>query len=222
MRRRALRRWSASRAPNCSAKSMGVFACYELGDFAAMEGYLARAMKLSRQLGARRFEAQGIEMQARILLDTGRREEAAELLQEALAICREVGTQFCGPKAASALARAVEDEKVRNAVLAEGREMLGRGAVGHNHLWFYRDAIEALLSAGDADGALVYVGALEDYARAEPLPWSDLFAQRGRLLATSLRGADAKMHAQLADIRALFEQAELKPFLPAIDAALAR
>jgi hypothetical protein len=43
-----------------------------------MQGYLDRTMRLARQLGARRFEAQGIEMQARVLLDTRRRAEAAE------------------------------------------------------------------------------------------------------------------------------------------------
>src|SRR5260370_26238628 len=64
-------------------------------------------MQLARQLGARRFEAQGLEMQARILLDTGRRAEAAEMLRETLAICREAGTQFCGPKVTSALSRIV-------------------------------------------------------------------------------------------------------------------
>jgi hypothetical protein len=142
-----------------------------------MEGYLTRKMQLARRLGARRFEAQGLEMKARVLLDTGRRKEAADILQEALAICREVGTQFCGPKVAGALARAVEDAKTRTAVLTEGQEMLSRGAVGHNHLWFYRDAIEAVLSVGDGAGALIYVRALEDYTRAEPLPWSDLFAK---------------------------------------------
>src|SRR5262249_58499242 len=102
---------------------------------------------------------------------------------KALAICREVGTQFCGPKVASALARAVEDAKTRAAALTEAREMLSRGAVGHNHLWFYRDAIEATLSARDGAAAPTYVSALADYTRAEPLPWSDLFAKRGRLLA---------------------------------------
>ena len=111
-------------------------------------------------------------MQARILLDTGRRAEAAEMLREALAICKEAGTQFCGPKVTSALSRAVDDPAERAALLAEGKEMLRRGAVGHNHLWFYRDAIEALLSAGDGAGALEYVAALENYTRAEPLPWS--------------------------------------------------
>jgi tetratricopeptide (TPR) repeat protein len=160
-------------------ETMGVFACY----------YLERTMRLARQLGARRFEAQALEMQARVLFDTGRRVEAAEMLREALGICREAGTQFCGPKVTSALSRTVEDPAERAALLAEGKEMLRRGAVGHNHLWFYRDAIEALLSAGDEAKALEYVAALEDYTRAEPLPWWDLFATRGRLLATSLMTA---------------------------------
>ena len=134
-------------------ENLGVYATYELGDFKSMEGYLTRTMLLARQLGARRFEAGALEMKARMILDMGQRKEAADMLQEALAICREVGTQFCGPKAASALARAVEDPNTRIAFLAEGQEMLGRGAVGHNHLWFYRDAIEAALSAGDGAGA---------------------------------------------------------------------
>lgn len=178
-------------------ETMGAFACYELGDFDLMQGYLKRTMRLARQLGARRFEAQGLEMQARILLDTGRSAEAAEMLREALAICREAGMQFCGPKVTSALSRTVNDSAERAALLAEGKEMLGRGAVGHNHLWFYRDAIEALLSAGDAAGALEYVAALENYTHAEPLPWSDLFATRGRLLAGAARGnVDDAMRAR--------------------------
>jgi tetratricopeptide (TPR) repeat protein len=200
---------------------MGAFACYELGDFDLMQGYLERTMRLARQLGARRFEAQGLEMQARILLDTGRPAEAAEMLREALAICREAGMQFCGPKVISALSRTVNDPAERAALLAEGKEMLGRGAVGHNHLWFYRDSIEALLSAGDGVGALEYVAALENYTRAEPLPWSDLFAARGRLLAGAAQpNVDDVMREELNRVRTALREAGLKPFLPALDAAL--
>jgi len=118
--------------------------------------------------------------------------------------------------------RAVEDADARAAVLAEGQEMLSRGAVGHNHLWFYRDAIEALLSAGDRAGALMYVGALEDYTRAEPLPWSDLFAKRGRFLAKALHGIDEHICAELTEIRSSLERAGFRPFLPAVNAALDR
>jgi class 3 adenylate cyclase/tetratricopeptide (TPR) repeat protein len=202
-------------------ETMGVFACYEKGDFDLMQGYLDRMMRLARQLGARRFEAQGLEMQARVLLDTGQRAEASEILREALAICREAGTQFCGPKVAGALSRAVADPAERNVLLAEGKEMLGRGAVGHNHLWFYRDAIEALLSAGDGAKALEYVAALEDYTRAEPLPWSILFAARGRVLASIPRGnIDDGGREELVRIRTALHDVGLRAFLPPIDAAL--
>ena len=142
-------------------ETMGVSACYELGNFELVKDYLERVMRLSRQLKAQRFEAQALEMQARLLLETGHREEAAEKLRHALQICKETGTQFCGPKVTSALSRAVDDPQERAELLFEGKEMLQRGAVGHNHLWFYRDAIEALLVGGDSDGALEHVAALE-------------------------------------------------------------
>jgi class 3 adenylate cyclase/tetratricopeptide (TPR) repeat protein len=129
-------------------ETMGVFACYELGEHEEMKPYLERMMRLARQLKARRFEAQAIEMRARILLEEGRPDDAAAMLREALSICREAGTQFCGPKVTSALSRAVADPAERAALLAEGQEMLARGAVGHNHLWFHRDAIEAFLAGG--------------------------------------------------------------------------
>jgi class 3 adenylate cyclase/tetratricopeptide (TPR) repeat protein len=201
-------------------ETMGVFASYELGDFVALEAYYDRTMRLARQLGARRFEAQGLSMKARMLLDQQRRGEAVAMLNEALAICRETGTQFCGPAVASVLARAVDDAADRAALLAEGQEMLKRGAVGHNHLWFYRDAIEALLAAGDGPGALIYVDALEHYTQAEPLPWSQLFAARGRLLAQALHGIDDQVRQGLVSVRSALESAGLRTFLPAVEAAL--
>jgi class 3 adenylate cyclase/tetratricopeptide (TPR) repeat protein len=204
-------------------ETMGAFACYELGEFDLMTAYLERVMRLARQLGAQRFEAQGLEMQARVLLDTGSPAEAARTLREALAMCRDAGTQFCGPKVTSALSRAVEDPAERAALLAEGKEMLERGAVGHNHFWFYRDAIEALLSSDDATGALDYVAALENYARAEPLPWSDLFASRGRILAAALQGnVDDGLRQNLIRVQTALREVGLRAFLPAVNAALAR
>jgi hypothetical protein len=120
------------------------------------------------------------------------------------------------------LGRAVADPAERAALLAEGKDMLGRGAVGHNHLWFYRDAIEALISAGDGAGALAYVAALENYTRAEPLPWSNLFAIRGRLLASAARdNIDDGRRGDLDRIRTALQDAGLKAFLPPIEAELA-
>jgi tetratricopeptide (TPR) repeat protein len=199
-----------------------VFACCELGDYEAMAGCLDRPLRLARQLGARRFEAQGLEMQGRFLLAEDRRREADEVLREGLAICREFGTQFCGPKLVSALSRVVEAPSERAALLAEGAEMLKRGAVSHNHLWFHRDAIEAFLAAGEAAGVMRHVDALEEYARAEPLPWSDLFAARGRALAASFaRGRGTDWRGELARVRSALIKAGFRPFLPAVETALA-
>ncbi|MFM0336747.1 adenylate/guanylate cyclase domain-containing protein [Paraburkholderia fungorum] len=203
-------------------ETLGVFASYELGDIPATLAHLEREMQIIRQLGARRFEAQNMEMRARVLLAGSDRQEATQLLRKALAICRKVGTQFSAPKAVGALSRIVEDDGERLRLLAEGADMLQRGAVGHNHLWFYRDAIEAMLSAGDPAGALRYVTALEEYTRAEPLPWADLFAARGRALAHAQQNHAAEAtRRELEHARAALEQAGFNSYLPAVDAALA-
>ncbi len=203
-------------------ETLGVFASYELGDMAATLTHLERELQIIRQLGARRFEAQNMEMRARVLLAGSKRREATPLLREALAICREVGMQFSAPKAVGALSRAVEDDGERMRLLAEGADMLQRGAVGHNHLWFYRDALEAMLCAGDPAGALRYVTALEDYTRVEPLPWADLFAARGRALAHAQQNdAGEATRRELERARAALVDAGFDSYLPAVDAALA-
>jgi tetratricopeptide (TPR) repeat protein len=202
-------------------ETLGVYACYEMGDMQATLAYLEREIQIIRQLGARRFEAQNMEMRARVLLDSGRRREAADLLHEALAMCCEVGTQFSAPKAVGALSRAVDDNGERARLLAEGADMLRHGAVGHNHLWFYRDAIDAMLSAGDAAGALRYVTALEDYTCAEPLPWAELFVARGRALARALQDHSGdETRRELERARAALAEAGFNSYLPAVDAAL--
>ncbi|HEX7911470.1 MAG TPA: adenylate/guanylate cyclase domain-containing protein [Paraburkholderia sp.] len=203
-------------------ETLGVFVCCEMGDLPATLIHLERETQIIRQLGARRFEAQNLEMRARVLLDGGHRREAAELLREALKICHEVGPQFSAPKTVSALSRAVDDAGERASLLAEGAQMLQRGAVGHNHLWYYRDAIEAALSAGDAQGALRYAAALEDYTSVEPLPWAELFVLRGRALAHVLQdrcGEEARR--ELARARVALVEAGFSGYLPAVDAALA-
>jgi hypothetical protein len=144
------------------------------------------------------------------------------MLREALSICRVAGPQFCGPIVTSALSRAVEDPIERDALLMEGAEMLARGAVGHNHLWYHRDAIEAFLGARDATGMMLHVTALETYACDEPLPWSALFAARGRCLAEVVRGEHRdELFGDLNRVRAKLVGAGLKPFLAEVDDALA-
>jgi hypothetical protein len=133
-----------------------------------------------------------------------------------------VGTQFSGPKALSALSRAVDDPAERLQLLAQGAELLRQGAVGHNHLWFHRDAIEAMLAASDAAGATRHADALADYTSLETLPWATLFAARGRALAVVLQGrADETLTCELQRVRSELADAGFVTWLPAVDWAIA-
>ena len=100
--------------------------------------------------------------------------------------------------------------------------MLQRGAVGHNHFWFHRDAIEAFVSAADAEGVSRHVAALEHCTRNEPLPWVELCAARGRALALLFGdGANEALWKELSRVRAALQSADLTTLLPALDAAMA-
>ena len=101
--------------------------------------------------------------------------------------------------------------------------MLQDGCVGHNHLWFYRDAMEASLDSADWDSAEEYAAALSDFTAAEPLPWSDFFIARTRALVDIGRGGrSAETMSNLERLRAEAASVGFRLWLPALDAALNR
>ena len=112
--------------------------------------------------------------------------------------------------------------EVRQTALAEGERLLAAGCVSHNYFWFYRDAMEAALGAGEWDEVDRYAASLETYTRPEPLPWTDFFVARGRALAAVGRGrADAAPSAALIRLQDEGQRLGLVTALPAIEAALA-
>lgn len=156
---------------------------YEMGDIDSGEPYARRALELSRHLGARRFEAEDLAFNAQILRWRGRQREAMELLEQSLAISREVGMEYMGALILGELAATTDDPVRRDAALAEAEEHLARGSVSHAYLWFYAGAIDVHLDSGDWASAERCADALADYTRAEPLPWSDFHVARARALA---------------------------------------
>jgi hypothetical protein len=121
-----------------------------------------------------------------------------------------------------ALAAVTRDAEARQTALAEGERLLAAGCVSHNYFWFYRDAMEASLGAGDWDEVERYAASLEAYTQHEPLPWSDFFVARGRALAVFGRGrADAAPSDALIRLQDEGERLGLVTALPAIEAALA-
>ena len=169
-------------------ESMASIVLYDMAKFEPARRHLVRIRDLCRLLGARRFEAQRVEFEARVHHAEGRLDQARAHAEEARAMSREAGLNFTAPRVMGLITLLAETPNERRRALEEGEALLRAGAVGHNHLWFYRDAMEAALRAKDWDGAERFAAALEDYTRAEPLPWSDFFIAQARLRAALGRG----------------------------------
>ena len=78
------------------------------------------------------------------------------------------------------------------------------------------------LELGAWDEAERYAAALEDFTRAEPLPWSAFFVARGRALAALGRGGvDESTKPELERLAAEARRLDYRIALPAIEQALA-
>jgi tetratricopeptide (TPR) repeat protein len=160
----------------------------ELGHVELAHQVFARGIELSRELGALRFEASSLLFLGKLLAMQGRHGEALPLIERSLAHSRQLGMAYVGPIALGALALVTIDAAVREQALAEGEHLLRASVSSHNYLYFYRDAMEVSLAMGDDERLARYALALEQFTAAEPLPWSDFFIARARLLATYARG----------------------------------
>jgi class 3 adenylate cyclase/tetratricopeptide (TPR) repeat protein len=196
----------------------------ELNDPIEGEKWAKASLEISRRLGARLFESINLEYLGRFAAQVGNFAEAENLVQKAIAILRESesGMRFLAARSFGALALVTQDAKLRWSALEEGEELLRLGAPGHNHLWFYRDAIEVCLRTNQWDKAETYAKALETYTSAEPLPSSDFFIARGRALAAFGCGCrDDEIVMELRRLRDEAERIGLKNDLPALEQALA-
>lgn len=156
---------------------------FEMNELRRARKHIEEAQALVRRFGARRFEPENLNILARICLSEGDDSRAVELLEEAYELSRQTGIAFTGPRVLASLALATDSSERRRWALEEGDRLLRAGAVSHNYLVFYRDAIDLCLEHADWEGVERYAAALEAYTRAEPLPWSDFFVARGRALA---------------------------------------
>src|SRR5690606_26802760 len=104
-----------------------------------------RAADLSRQLGARRFQAECTGVLAFATLALGKREDALKLAKESVQISREAGMSYCGPVLLSLIARTTDHPAERASALEEGEALLAAGCVSHSYFNFYMHAIEASL-----------------------------------------------------------------------------
>ncbi|BBQ01052.1 hypothetical protein BSFA1_61800 (plasmid) [Burkholderia sp. SFA1] len=146
--------------------------------------HVGPALWCARELKSKRFEGEALALRAELHRLAGRRDEALADIAQALSISRETGMTYLGAHYLGILAHATDDISVFDSALAEAEALLGAGAVSHNHFLFRRDAIDACIDRGLWNAAAQQAGALEDYARCEPSPFSRFFVARARALVS--------------------------------------
>ena len=205
-----------------NAELASLFALTELAEWQRAKRHIERALELVDRLGALRFRASPLAFLGRVLKAEGRDTDALARAREAVQLALEMGGSFEGPRALGCLARVTEDRSEQQSALAEAERIVARGCVGHNQLYFYRDAIEVSLEQEDWGEVERYSEAFTEFAALEPLPWSDFFIARGRALVAVARGRhDMTTMNQLRCLRDEAQQVGLKDAFPALEAALA-
>jgi class 3 adenylate cyclase/tetratricopeptide (TPR) repeat protein len=171
----------------------------------------AAALEQARRLKARRYEAIILAVCAELALVAGRHTEALSLARSGLEASEETSPGFVGPILFGLLALAEPSPAAQETALSAGESLLAKGAVGHNHFWFRRYAIEWALCAGDWDAADRHAEAILKRTAPEALSYSSYFARRGQLLACVGRGAASESHArELSELRSSAAAAGLR------------
>lgn len=199
-----------------NARLAVIFSLFALNELEACRAEIERGRELVGRLGAWRFETPCLLYLGKIALCEGRSNEATSVLRQAQEMTRRTGVEFFGPAVQGALALALNRIDERRAALAEGEQQIALGCVGLNQLRFYPDAIDVALELSDWDEMDRYASQLEAYTRTEPLPWSDFFINRGRLLAAVGRGTHD--HNQQSALSELLDQGERLGYMSAIPA----
>ncbi|QPB23377.1 adenylate/guanylate cyclase domain-containing protein [Rhizobium sp. 007] len=155
--------------------------CYrELQQYSKAFDHLGAGLPLVKSLGARRLLAVGLYNRASLLRLTGDMDGALHQVNEALAIARETGMAFAGPRILGELALITDDPEVRASSLAEAEGLLAKGAAVLNQLEFRKSAIEACIKGGNWEAVERHANLLEDYTRSEPLAWAARIIARAR------------------------------------------
>jgi hypothetical protein len=111
------------------------------------------------------------------------------------------------------------DPARQKAILARGEALLAAGCIGSNHLWFYRDAIDACLERDDAAEALRFATALARYASQEPMVWTDTVVRRCEYLVAA-RGGRAQSAKDFTDVVAAYGYRSFAAGIPGRAASL--
>lgn len=181
----------------------GMLLCHR-GDWAPALRAGQQALAITRELGASLFSADNLSLIAYIEHAMGNGDMAQTHIGEAWNLVRDGGLSYCGPIVLATMALLHENEK-RAWALAEGESLLGDKCIGHNHLHFFESAMQVALRERNWERAKDYARKLRDYTQDEPLPWSEFYIARTRVLAAIGEGAN-DTHT-MKELRNLIDQA---------------
>lgn len=190
---------------SCLAKIL-----YDMAKFDEAMHQLETGLKIAHELGARRFVPLYEIFMARILYYQGHGKEAVNMAKSALNHSEQQDHSYVGAMSLGALALVSENTDDKKAFIGRGEDLLTRPCPAHNHLYFYRDAMEACLDMGDFDELYRLTDAFEKSLREKGIIWAEFFIQRARLLADINNGrqpASAKKK-----IATLLEEAHRRKF----------
>ena len=201
---------------SCGAKIL-----FDMARYDEAQTQCEHALDIAQRLSAHRFEPVNHVILAKIHALRGDVDKAIEIAEEGVETSHKTAFHYTGPMALGALATVSTDTDVIYQAFSEAEETLKEDCVGHNYLWFYRDAIDVCLKLEDWDNLEKYACAAEEYTLNEPLPWMDILVARGRTLSAFHQNPkDQKLLENLADIKSRLVAANFISILPAVDAAL--
>ena len=209
------------RRAELNAGAACLFAAAEIGDWPAAEKHGERVLELGEMLGSVRFSQEAMAFLGVLLNGQGRKEEALASVRAAIAGARKLGLAFGGPRMLGHLARITDDPIEADRAIAEANAIIKGGCVGHNHFFFYRDALEVMIGRDDWDKVVRYADALADFPPGEMQPWSNYYSSRARALANWGLGARGEeVLSALTHFRDEASRIGLIVALPALDRAL--
>jgi tetratricopeptide (TPR) repeat protein len=191
----------------------------DLDDLTGALASFDKGLAVIERIGARRFEPWCLAFKGKVLARQGQKAEELKLAERGIATCRETGFTFLDPLSLGNFALLCDDAEKRQAAFDEAQAVLAGGCVSYNHFWFYRDAMEASLNAGEWADAMRFADALEKFTSAEPLEWSDYYIAWARALADWGRG-ERSSETELRRLLALAQDAHLGMAVPTLERAL--
>ena len=155
----------------------------EMGRYGHAWRAAEQSLERARTLGAARFEKASISLYCKALALRGERARAEVLLDETERAASQEDVAYSGSMRCGVRAVIASDAEHRRRALEAGEQALTAGTFGQNHLFFYREALEAAAIARDAQLVERYTARLAEHtASSRPVePLSDRLGRRSGL-----------------------------------------